>query len=229
MVELKPWRNGTLNELLLVLPVEGPWDEILVQARGRLDELKNAGFGRTAQLTIHIGVRAVSQVQLESLVDEVRTTYGLLTVAVVATEMATQEAAHRLTLNVYMMLPGSTTSENEIEAASGSNALYIGSTVRSGQRIVHHGNIIVNGDVNAGAEVVATGDVLIFGTLRGLAHAGSHGDEKAKIVAGVMRPQQLRIAGQIARAPAEAGPSAHSGRSPEVARIENGGIQVFPA
>jgi septum site-determining protein MinC len=114
-----------------------------------------------------------------------------------------------------------------------SNALYVPSTVRSGQRIVHEGHLVICGDVNAGAEVMASGDVLIFGTLRGLAHAGCLGDETARIVASSLRPPQLRIAAKIARAPEEAPTSGKNistvGKSgPEVARIVNGEIQVYP-
>src|SRR5207237_383391 len=139
----------------------------------------------------------------------------------------TIEAARRATLNTYFMLPGSGRTP-VAESGSGSNALYVPHTVRAGQRIVHGGHLIVGGDVNAGAEVVAAGDILIFGTLRGLAHAGSQGDEKARIIAGSMRPQQLRIAGRIARAPEEAGPGTTGARLPETARIEDGEIQVSP-
>ena len=93
---------------------------------------------------------------------------------------------------------------------------------------MHDGHLIIRGDVNAGAEVIADGDIVIIGTLRGLAHAGSQGDEECHIYASVMRPQQLRIAGNIARAPEEQDKLTAS-RGPEVARIENGVIQVNPA
>jgi septum site-determining protein MinC len=82
--------------------------------------------------------------------------------------------------------------------------------------------------VNAGAEGIAEGDILVFGTLRGLAHAGSRGDEKSRIVAGNMRPQQIRIAGKIARSPEDSNPTPGA-RNPEIARIVNGEIQVSPA
>ena len=113
-----------------------------------------------------------------------------------------------------------------------SNALYVPGLVRNGQRIEHDGNLVIMGDVNAGAEVVADGDIVIFGVLRGLAHAGYRGNESARIVALRLSPPQLRIAGKIARSPEEEkaprGNPASTSRTPEVARIENGEIQVFP-
>lgn len=107
------------------------------------------------------------------------------------------------------------------------NALYIPGTIRSGQRIVHDGPVIVFGDINAGAEVFSESDVAVFGTLRGLAHAGCMGDEKARIIAASLRASQLRIAGKIARSPEDEGGKNAPARGVEIARIENGEIQVF--
>ncbi len=113
-------------------------------------------------------------------------------------------------------------------AGASPNALYIPGTIRSGQRIVHDGPVIVFGDVNAGAEVFSESDVAVFGTLRGLAHAGCMGDEKARIIAASLRAPQLRIATKIARSPEEETGKNAKTRGAEVARIEQGEIQVFP-
>ena len=228
MVELKSWRNGLLKELLLTLPSEDSWDEMLAQVEAVLDEAKVKASAHGAQLTLDMGVRAVALEPLSDLIERLRADYSLLTVAIVATDLLTQESARRLGLNVYSMLPGTSAPIAAPEAIPGSNALYLPNTGRSGQRIDHPGTVIVGGDVNAGAEVIAEGDILVFGTLRGLAHAGSRGEEKARIVAGNMRPQQIRIAGKIARSPEDSGP-ASGVRNPEIARIENGEIQVSPA
>ena len=228
MVELKSWRNGLLKELILTLPTEDSWEETLAQVEAVLDEAKVKASAHGAQLTLNMGVRSVTFEALSELVTRLRVDYSLLTVAIVATDLLTQEAARRLALNVYSMLPGTSAPMAAPEAIPGSNALYLPQTVRSGQRIDHPGTVIVGGDVNAGAEVIAEGDILVFGTLRGLAHAGSRGEEKARIVAGNMRPQQLRIAGKIARSPEDSNPTPGT-RNPEIARIANGEIHVSPA
>lgn len=80
-------------------------------------------------------------------------------------------------------------------------ALVVGKTLRSGQKITYEGSVVVIGDVNAGAQVIAGGDIIILGACRGLAHAGAHGDDTATITAGRILATQLRIAGLIARAP----------------------------
>lgn len=74
-------------------------------------------------------------------------------------------------------------------------------TVRAGQNLSFDGDIVVIGDVNPGGEVVATGDVYVFGKLRGIAHAGSLGNEQSVIAAADFAPMQLRIGTRVSRAP----------------------------
>lgn len=228
MVRMQPWHNGLLQELLLTVPPELTWEESLSQIEARLQEAKPSFSVRGAQVTLDFGVRSVNAEQLSSLVYHFRERYGLLVVAVVSTDMQTQEAARKLALGVFLMAPGAPQNEEGGAETSGNNALYYAGTVRSGQRLLHPSHIVVAGDVNPGAEVIAGGDIVVLGTLRGLAHAGCYGDESARIIAGNMRPQQLRIAGQIARAPDEETRAASKNRRTEVARIEQGFIQVFP-
>ena len=79
--------------------------------------------------------------------------------------------------------------------------LYLRKTIRSGQSISSDGNIIVIGDVNPGAEIIAKGDITVWGILGGIAHAGSCGNEYARIRALKLNPVQIRIADVIARRP----------------------------
>ncbi len=225
MVELKPWRNGLLQEILVAIPSAGEWNEAWSRVETLLEEAKISASLAGAQLTIDLGMRPVPLSDLEWLVDRIRTQFSLHTVAIVATETVTRDAAKHLGLNAYLMLPGG--DKSEADTGAKNNALYLPQTIRSGQRIVHDSHLIIGGDVNAGAEVIAAGDIIIAGTLRGLAHAGCGGDETARIIAGCMRPHQLRIASEIARSPEEAAKSSAAQRRPEVARIEGGAIQVF--
>lgn len=74
--------------------------------------------------------------------------------------------------------------------------LLLRKTLRSGQKVIFAGNVVVMGDVNPGAEIEAEGDVVVLGTLRGLAHAGCSGRE-AQVMALVMQPTQLRVGEQL--------------------------------
>ena len=112
-------------------------------------------------------------------------------------------------------------------STAADQAVYVKGTIRSGQTVSSHGNIVVVGDVNAGAELIASGDILVWGALRGIAHAGAEGDESAKVFALRLEPMQLRIAAKVAIAPDEKRRKKHVG--PEVARLCDGQIASEPS
>ena len=98
-------------------------------------------------------------------------------------------------------------------------------TLRSGDHLEVDGSLLVLGDVNPGARVSAAGDVRIWGRLRGVAHAGSGGNQQARIVALQLRPLQLRIAGAVARGPEDQPPAGFC----EQAVLRGGATAVEPA
>ncbi len=102
--------------------------------------------------------------------------------------------------------------------------LYHSGTLRGGQALHHAGHIVVVGDVNPGAELIASGDVLVFGRLAGVAHAGAHGDETARVYALDLDATQLRIATYIA---SEERPPATIPR-PHAAVVRDGRIALVP-
>jgi septum site-determining protein MinC len=71
--------------------------------------------------------------------------------------------------------------------------LYVKSGLRAGHLIRYPGNVIIYGDVNPSAEIIAEGDVIIWGTCRGIVHAGSNKDKNASISALKFNNCQLRI------------------------------------
>ncbi|MEB3337120.1 MAG: septum site-determining protein MinC [Leptolyngbyaceae bacterium] len=100
--------------------------------------------------------------------------------------------------------------------------LYMQTTIRSGVEIRHPGTVVVLGDLNPGSSVVAEGDILVWGSLRGVAHAGSKGNTQCRIMALQMKPTQIRIADFVARAP-EKPPAQYY---PEVAYVTSQGIRI---
>jgi septum site-determining protein MinC len=93
---------------------------------------------------------------------------------------------------------GVTIPDTPHSAPAGISTLYHRGTLRGGQTLHNLGNIVVIGDVNPGAELIASGDILVFGSLRGVAHAGAQGDLSSRVVALELAPTQLRIATMIA-------------------------------
>ena len=70
-------------------------------------------------------------------------------------------------------------------------------SIRSGQKMEFEGSIVIIGDVNDGAEVIAEDNIAVLGNLRGMAHAGAKGNEKAIIAASIINSSQIRIASRI--------------------------------
>lgn len=112
-------------------------------------------------------------------------------------------------------------------AAVRAETVIVARTVRSGGRVESSGSIVVLGDVNAGAELIAEGDVIVTGVLRGIAHAGAAGNEKAVIYAERILAPQLRIAGQLAQGDPRAADD-EARKTPEVALLQGGQIVVRP-
>jgi septum site-determining protein MinC len=77
--------------------------------------------------------------------------------------------------------------------------LIIDHSVRSGQTIVHAGDVTIIGSVASGAEIVAGGSIHVYGTLRGRAVAGSGDDGKhdtgARIFASRFEAELVAIGG----------------------------------
>ena len=111
-------------------------------------------------------------------------------------------------------------------AQAKGETVILAKTVRSGARVESTGSVVILGDVNAGAELVATDDIIVIGTLRGLAHAGAHGNANAVIWAHAIRSPQLRIGSALAQSQAQ-GPDEEL-RGPEVAHLRDGQIVLRP-
>jgi septum site-determining protein MinC len=76
------------------------------------------------------------------------------------------------------------------------STLLLDKPIRSGQSIVFpDGDVTVLGSVASGAELVAGGSIHVYGTLRGRAMAGSHGNPKARIFCSRIEAELLAIDG----------------------------------
>lgn len=221
--------KGVSQGILLVLPDDREWDEVVGQLESKLAAASNLIQGAKAQLDV--GDRPVTGEQLSHLVKHLAEHYGLEANALIGTHDAARAAAEAAGLTMTAAPPPLPPERTKVVATPDAihppnNALYLRQTVRSGQSIRHDGTIVLCGDVNPGAEVIATGDIVVFGTLRGVAHAGAAGDEECQIIAINLRPTQIRIAGYIARSPDTVAPPLS--KYPEVARVQNSEIHIIP-
>jgi septum site-determining protein MinC len=237
--------KGTRHGLLLTLEPETPFSELLQALAERLAEAPD--FFRGATLTVDTRQRmlqASERVQLENLLAHYRMSIASLEQvagmrrgglgegarlglgvnggpAYTATgPYASYSPYERTGAGAVTVDLGLTTGQRDPRESD--DTLFLRRTVRSGQAIHHHSNIVVLGDVNPGAEVVAGGDVIVWGVLRGMVHAGYPDNEQALVCALLLAPVQLRIAHLLSRPPEglEVQPR------PEVASIRQGQIVV---
>ena len=109
-----------------------------------------------------------------------------------------------------------------------AEALFIKATFRSGESISYPGDVVVLADVNPGAEIVAEGDIVVFGSLRGMVHAGAAGDTKATIIALELNSPRIQIGPYTGLAPTVVPGTKTTGTVPEIAYVRRRSIYVAP-
>ena len=202
--------SGTDNGLLMRLEWDTPFPQLLVELEEHLQQSRT--FFEGAHVLLEIGRRPVLQQDMEQLA-VVLLRYGVTLQGVIPAadnqDRRAPDPAHSVALP---------------PASDPQTTLHLECrTVRSGEKIVCEGHVVILGDVNPGAEVIAGYNIFVWGSLRGSAYAGVPNHEEAVIAALHLAPIQLRIAGYIARAP-EARPTAAT--MPELARVDQQAIVV---
>ena len=107
-------------------------------------------------------------------------------------------------------------------------ALIVKTTCHSGAIVRHQGDVVVLGDVNPGAEVYAGGDIAVFGCLRGFAHAGTDGDNKATIVALGLDSPRIQIGPHVGISSEAGQQSKSTDNGPMIAYVWRRSIHVAP-
>jgi septum site-determining protein MinC len=224
--------RGDRDGLIIALPAEGGNGAAANALRQHLAQ--SGAFFKDAAVTLDVGERALTE-------EELRALHGLLNEwnvkleALRAVHEQTRAAARALEMALpFVVGPEATNagthSTTQIPEAS-IEALLVRRTLRSGQAVRHPGAVIVLGDVNPGAEIVAGSDVVVWGSLRGVVHAGAIGDDSSIVCALKLSPTQLRISSFITVAPEEKGHKRlrvwkRLVRGPELARIQGDRIVV---
>lgn len=90
-------------------------------------------------------------------------------------------------------------ANDPLPAGEPGECLFVRRTVRNGEKLSSDGHIVVIGNVEEDGEVNARGSIVVLGTLRGRAHAGLQGDERAVIAAGILMASELSIASSVGR------------------------------
>lgn len=202
--------RGTRDGVMIVLG-DGEWHALMAELERQLARPNAAAFFRGARVSVETGNRFLQEGErneLEALLAAHDIHVGSMMPAALQAPSAPKERD-----DMYTRRNGA------------AEVLMIRRTLRSGQVIHHEGPVVVFGDVNDGAEIIATGDVLVFGKLRGVVHAGAHGDDHATIGALGLNPPQIRIGNHIAASPEIRGKKT---RGPEMACVRDGRIVIEP-
>ena len=75
------------------------------------------------------------------------------------------------------------------------------SDMNPGSQVSSTRNVVVMGNINSGAKVGANGNIVVMGEVRGFVHAGAKGNDSAYVIANSLCPKILQIADNIAEAP----------------------------
>lgn len=207
--------KGIRDSLLIILD-GGPWEELREALFEQLGQ--QADFWQGARLALDVGGTAIKAAELGQLTKEV-SEQGLTLWAILSESPTTERSAQSFGLATRLEKErfAGQAFNGEAETKIGEDATLIRKTLRSGFNLQYTGHVTVIGDVNPGAQVIAGGDVVIWGKLRGMVHAGAHGDETAVVCALDLSPTQLRIAGTIALTPKRRGKP-----QPEMAYLKDG-------
>jgi septum site-determining protein MinC len=241
--------------LVLALAPGVAFDALRAAIRAGMSQTPGRFAG--AKLRVDLGARDVDMFDLRRLVHLLKDEFQIDVVGLHCTTEALHRYAEKeLKLKVHLQAPmieevppppaiepggeeiptelvSGPASEEDEDSVGGEKLLKIDGTVRSGAVVRFAGDVHVYGDVNPGAQVIAGGNVVVLGALKGLAHAGCRGDERAVIFALDMRPTQLRIGKVIQLPRGDARTDSAGGREaphlvPEVASVLGSSIVVEP-
>ncbi len=172
--------KGTKDGLVFLLDDDCEFDALLSELGTKLDKHVQQFTGPIIHVFIKLGNRHLDEEDQERI-----------------------RAVLRKQGNLLIQSIESNPPAQDPDSQTGPSLHTVAAIVRSGQTLEYDGHLLLLGDVNPGGVVRCTGDVYIIGALRGMAHAGSAGNEDAIIAASSMTPTQLRIADVISRPPDE--------------------------
>lgn len=176
--------KGTRNGLLIVFDQNREFEEIKNTLRSKMESAR--GFFSGARFSIADAHQKISTNQKNEL-ENICRQYGM-----VPNPDGNVVIRSRTALNTARPSKSDITSP----VVDGEAALMVKRSLRSGQRIVYPGHIVVMGDIHPGAEVMAGGNVVVMGNCCGVVHAGVNGNSSAKVVAMQLSPIVLSIAGK---------------------------------
>jgi septum site-determining protein MinC len=182
--------KGTADSMMrCIIPEDMPSDEMpaaLCDVRIRGQHILEG-----AEIILDLGARKLDEKLVSSIMTDFVWSSGAQVVAWITYDAASQGNLKRIGLSTSEPVPSYAKSQGI------RPSLVLERSLRSGQRVEHRGDVVIDGHVNDGAEVLSSGNITILGRLSGLVHAGYEGDESAIVIARSMEAMQVRIGGRI--------------------------------
>ncbi|OKL38230.1 septum site-determining protein MinC [Domibacillus mangrovi] len=172
--------KGTKDGLTLQLNDKCAYNELIEELVEKLDTVTNDRQDALITVTVQTGNRYVTEEDKEILKNVIRKRQHLVVEDIKSNVITLDEAVRWK-------------EEEEIVSYAGR--------IRSGQVLEVPGNLLLVGDVNPGGTIKAGGSIYVMGALKGVAHAGCYGNDRAVITAAKMMPTQLRISNHLTRSP----------------------------
>lgn len=165
--------KGTKDGLVLRLDDKCAYSELLAELRHRVSESELEGL---SEIQIDLGNRYCDEEELKEIMNIIHESPDLHVTKIQSDIVSIEECNARIL-------------EKQSET-------FIG-IVRSGQVLKAKGDLVIIGDVNPNARVVAGGSIYVLGRLKGIAHAGAHGNTEAVIAASWLEATHLMIADKM--------------------------------
>lgn len=206
--------KGMKDALIIMLDEEQDFEELMIELEKKLEASVN--FLKGVNYPVRVRGKGLTEEQFKRVAEKIKEIVGL-DVSLEEKEGGTVVTKEKMKKAENVPLKSMFYGIDE-----GVTKFHRG-TLRSGQLVKFHGNVVVIGDANPGSQVVASGNIVIMGTARGIVHAGATGNKDAVVVAFNLYPTQLRIADVITRPPEEKFSKA---QMPELAYIKDGAIYI---
>ncbi|MHA8110896.1 septum site-determining protein MinC [Lactobacillaceae bacterium Melli_B4] len=168
--------KGTQNGYEIVLEPSSSLTVILPELEKLLAKLNHDYPTKRMQLEIVTGQRLLTadqQAQIRQLFDK----YEHLLISSIDSDVITIEEANRI---------------KEAE-----NVHIIVQTIRNGQILEAHGDVLFLGTIHQGGKLVTDGNIYVLGTVYGILQAGMPNSEEHLIVGDLHNAQQVRIGEQF--------------------------------
>lgn len=206
--------KGMKDALIIMLDEEQDFNELMAELTKRLEASVN--FLKGVNYPVKIKGRILTEDQFKVIAEKIKEITGL--------DISRADAKEN-----HSPVKERSKKSEEVQLKSmfygideGVTKFHRG-TLRSGQLVKFHGNVVVIGDANPGSEIVASGNIVVMGTARGIVHAGATGNKNAFVVAFNLYPTQLRIADVITRPPEEKFSKA---QLPEIAFVKEDTVYI---